>query len=168
VGKRSILDQNYIEQWSMPEPNSGCWLWMSRLSTNGYGLILNGPRHKRTPIQAHRLSYGLYKGPIEPGLCVCHRCDTKACVNPDHLYLGTHQRNMDDAAKNGLMGRALNIEQVKEIARLFAAGASNRQVADIFGVAMSTVQRIRNGETWHHTTRNALEQQRRPARRAAA
>lgn len=92
--KRGI---DFIEFWSIPEPNSGCWLWIGAHDPNGYGRIA-----KRTygTILAHRYSYLSHKA--DPGnLLVCHKCDNPACVNPDHMFLGTHKDNTQDMVKKG-------------------------------------------------------------------
>ena len=92
-----------IEKHSIPEPNSGCWLWIGSLKNSGYGQVgwgsvLDG---SRTMLSAHRAAYLAFNGPIPDGLLVRHICDNKVCVNPDHLIVGTQSDNLDDMTCRG-------------------------------------------------------------------
>lgn len=73
---------------------SGCWLWTSRFQAWGYGYF-----SYRGDNAAHRVMYRLTKGPIPKGMRICHTCDVRACVNPDHLWLGTQQENIKDCSE---------------------------------------------------------------------
>jgi hypothetical protein len=82
----------------IPEPNSGCWLWTGGTSGYGYGHFSLPVRGCRT---AHRAAWTLYRGQIPAGLHVLHKCDVRCCVNPSHLFLGTHSDNMRDMVRKG-------------------------------------------------------------------
>ena len=82
-----------------PEPNSGCWLWATGKSGEGYG-ITRDPVTRRVR-KAHRTCYEMLVGPVPNGLMVLHHCDTQLCVNPDHLYTGTALDNSQDMIRRG-------------------------------------------------------------------
>ena len=79
-----------------------CWNWTASITTHGYGRF----QRYGTKIPAHRMSWILHnKKKIKSGMFICHHCDNKLCVNPNHLYCGTHADNMRDAMQRGLMLR---------------------------------------------------------------
>lgn len=88
--------QTELEARSIPEPNSGCWIWLGGTGNN-YGKI----RFGKEVYPAHRLSWAIANGPIPPGMQICHRCDNPAYINPDHLFAGTQKDNMQDCIKKG-------------------------------------------------------------------
>jgi hypothetical protein len=92
------------------DPLSGCWIWQGRPNAQGYGQVTIRPQ--RTQL-AHRFAWGLRHGPIPRGAFLCHRCDERRCVNPDHLFLGTHATNMADRkAKRAAMTAPLGLSPV--------------------------------------------------------
>lgn len=139
----------------MPEPNSGCWLWVNCISgREGYGQISSAG----VQLYAHRLSYVAFKGPIPDGLFVCHKCDVRTCVNPDHLFLGTagdNARDRDSKGRSGTHGlygekshtAKLNDEKVRAI---LADKRSQAAIARDYGVTQSQISRIKNGHVWEH------------------
>lgn len=144
--------RQYIEDRSIPEPNSGCWLWLNRGSDQGYGMACFNKRR----LAAHRLSYAAWNGPFEREAVVCHRCDTPACVNPDHLFLGTPHENSRDMVRKGRQAfgvrhsqARLSEDDVRSIL-LTKFRRSNRDTAKHYGLSVVTVKRIRNGRLWRH------------------
>lgn len=81
----------------IPEPNSGCLLWLGADGGDGYGRFYFDGKVRA----AHIVSYTLFKGEVPSGLIVMHSCDLGFCVNPDHLNAGTYQDNMDDCVRKG-------------------------------------------------------------------
>lgn len=88
------ITERFLQKF-VPEPNTGCWLWTASINNSGYGQILE----KRKAKLAHRISWVLHNGPIPFGMHVLHKCDTRPCVNPSHLFLGTNSDNVRDRVK---------------------------------------------------------------------
>lgn len=80
--------------------DNGCWVFTGHINFFGYGMIKIGGKYG-VPTHAHREVFKHFKGEIPSGLFVCHKCDNPPCCNPDHLFLGTHQDNMDDMKRKG-------------------------------------------------------------------
>lgn len=138
--------------WRKVNKTETCWLWTGS-TTDGYGMI--GTENSRAVRGAHRVSWELAHGPIPAGLCVLHRCDVRACVRPDHLFLGTRDDNMRDRNQKGRQaqherhGKArLSAEEVAEIRKKSAAGATQRALASSYGVGKGTIQHIVSDKTW--------------------
>lgn len=132
-------------------PFHECWEWTASLRGDGYGAFKIGKKQWG----AHRLAWVLAHGEIPDGMCVCHHCDNKACVRPDHLFLGTNADNMKDLARKG--GRAgernpnasLESAQVDEIRRLSDAGVSTGEIASRFGVEKPAIWKIIHRKRWN-------------------
>lgn len=136
------------------DPDTRCWMWAGAKSRYGECGWRESGRWVRT--LAHRRSWVLFRGPIPDGLFVCHRCDTPLCVNPDHLFLGTHDDNMADQVAKGRQARGtrnamarLNEDTVRAIRRA-AGSASQRALARQFGTSPMTINRIIRRQLWRH------------------
>lgn len=140
---------------------TGCWEWTGHRFPTGYGQFWMNGRDR----YAHRAAYEIYVGPLLDGAMVCHHCDNRACVNPEHLYAGDVHTNARDAVSRGrLTGRrtgeprrgALNgqakltDDAVRSIRADRRGGASLQSIADRFGVSFSVARRVALGLTWKH------------------
>lgn len=144
-----VFERHYI-----PEPNSGCWLWISAATPKGYGYFT----HDNRTVRAHRFAWQHKYGPITGGLFVCHKCDVPSCVNPDHLFLGTNDDNVQDKIKKGRIpqyrGQVNGIRNgmaklcPEAVFLIRQSHQPSRILADQFGVSEATISRARKRLLW--------------------
>ena len=135
---------------------TGCWEWTAGTFRDGYGAFGLGGRaggNKR----AHRVSYEFHYGPIPDDMLVCHRCDNRICVNPEHLFLGTSADNLADMTTKGRRARVGHPGASNPSAKLTADDAAAirsatslhwRELAKRYGVGKTTIYGIRSGRLW--------------------
>lgn len=138
--------------WSKVDKSGDCWEWQGGVSACGYGMFWNGEKQ----VSAHRTAL-LFEGlDIPSGMCVLHTCDNRICVNPDHLWLGTHKDNAIDMVNKGrhydrrgerCPTAKLTESQAREIK---VDSRKHGAIAKDYGLAQSTVTRIKNGKRWAH------------------
>ncbi len=136
------------------EQTPNCWIWKGYTHKNGYGLF----RFSGGTSWAHRVAYSLFCGPIPDGLCVCHRCDVRSCVNPAHLFIGTHKQNMQDCLNKGRYnspsgekhhGAKLTKSDVSKIRRKYSRGmVTQRELAAKYGVSRQEISLVVNNLVW--------------------
>ena len=150
-GIHSDLSQRFHSRVKKLGP-SDCWEWTGAVDTNGRGQMgytdpTGTPRLARIP----RLAYEIFVEVPPPNLEVCHTCDNGRCVNPKHLYLGTHQQNMTDRAVRERGGNnRLTADKVREIRARRASGAKLNDLAVEFGVHIVTISDAVKRVTWAH------------------
>ena len=142
------MTTNTVEKfWKKVNKTEGCWEWTGKLD-EGYGKFSLQRRVMRT----HRFSWELHNGPIPVGIKVCHQCDNRSCVRPDHLFLGTDQDNLGDATSKGRMKKKLFPHEVVEIMKLVSSGVPAQEIADRFKISRHGIQSIKYGLAWSHLT----------------
>jgi hypothetical protein len=149
-------DERFWSKVDKSAPNN-CWVWTAALIRNGYGGF--ALEHRKT-IPAHRHSWNIHFGELarDGSSCVCHRCDNRRCVNPDHLFLGTHGDNARDRTEKGRGARGekmfaakLTEDAVREIRRKWAAGeATQTQMGREYGVSQVIISSVVRRKTWKH------------------
>lgn len=158
-----------------PEPNTGCLLWTRPAARKGYGQL----NWRGRICKAHRLAYELANGSIPSGMCVLHACDTPACVNPEHLFLGTVADNNADMFAKGRHARGerhgarikpqsvprgehrsnakLTAEKVREVREMHSRGSRPSAIARAFGVSPSIISEVLSGKRWVHASEGGAQ-----------
>ena len=155
-----------FEDKYIPEPNSGCWLWNTTVNNAGYGIVKNNNK----VMVAHRASYELYCEPIPDGMIICHKCDNRSCVNPDHLFVGSYKDNTHDMISKGrrytgdrsvIMRGNTNSQgsknasaklTEKQVIAIYRDTRTAKEIAADYSINANGVYRIKNGTRWKHIT----------------
>lgn len=142
--------------WRYVEKTAECWNWTGSLDASGYGSIHGDLRET---LRAHRLAWEIkHRRSVPSGMHVCHSCDNRKCVNPDHLFLGTNADNVADKVKKGrqstihLYGEAHGAAKITEAQarQIKAATGTMREIGSRYGISPASVCRIRTGKQWPH------------------
>ena len=153
-GKNFDLGRTIRKFWRLVKQTESCWEWMGYCDSDGYGKTTVYYK----PIKAPNFAYQICCGEIPPGMCVCHTCDNRKCVRPDHLWLGTQQENNADKVKKGRQlrgeshGRAkLKTAEVIKIRELHSSGQYKAsQLARLFGISDLYIYSIISRKSWKH------------------
>jgi hypothetical protein len=140
--------------WSkVSKRSNGCWEWQAAISAHGYGRFLFEGGNRL----AHRVAWELtYRQPPPAHLMLCHTCDNRRCVNPDHLYVGTAADNSRDKMERGrsqpVRGSRVNtaVFTEEDVARLRLGKLTPTEVSNLFPVTQSSAAKMLRGETWAH------------------
>lgn len=148
------IKDRFMSYVSIPENKNDCWIWIGGKVPNGYGKFYI----KDETLLAHRVSFELFVGNIPKNMYVLHQCDTPACVNPFHLFLGTPQDNMTDKIKKGRQvyvkgenhgNHKLTEQDIYKIREMIECGYTNKEIADMFEVNRNTISSIRTNRNWN-------------------
>ncbi|MFZ4563641.1 MAG: HNH endonuclease signature motif containing protein [Bacteroidales bacterium] len=145
--------------WIKVDQTGDCWKWLGSKPKPKYGESYGAFRLGKKMLKAHQAAWILTNGLIPPGMCVLHKCDNPNCVNPSHLFIGTHQENIQDMVSKGrgshAMGKSgeahplakLSAKDVSEI-RSIGRDEKTTILADKYGVSTSIIRRILNNKLW--------------------
>lgn len=157
-----------VNKWPGPQATSDCWLWTGCIGKgrgDGYGTLCCEGRVQR----AHRVAWQIANGPIPAGMQVLHHCDTRNCVKPEHLFLGTNYDNVQDKVAKGRHPRGLQASltsnprrgedhpkallteaRVLEMRSLYTGGMRVKAIADRFGMRCHVANMVIHGRRWAH------------------
>lgn len=154
---RNVQSGNDIELFlkKIEKQENGCWIWQAGTQKNSKG-VKYGKHHADNgkTVTAHRFSYSKFIGAIPDGMYVCHKCDTPLCVNPEHLFIGSHKDNMDDMVRKNRLYKAYgeNMHSSKltnEQAKAIRDSDDNcKSLAIKNNVSVTTIKRIKIKETY--------------------
>lgn len=145
--------------WGKIKKSRKCWEWEGSLDSYGYGMLSFRPQRgcRKVNLMVHQIAYFLKHLSIPAGLCVCHHCDNRKCVNPKHLFAGTHTENIKDRDRKnrhwvwcGVQSPVAKLteRQVREARKLWDKNWTAREIAAKFGVSRGCINGVVFGTNW--------------------
>jgi hypothetical protein len=150
--RKVTVDADYLAAKSRQD-DDGCRVWTGYKDKCGYGRVVN----RDGEVLAHRVAYKVLCGAIPNGMHVLHQCDNPPCINPTHLFLGSHQDNMKDREAKGRTGRTMGRKgtashasklKEKDLELILGSEASAGELAKRLSVSTPTIYRVRRGVTY--------------------
>lgn len=136
-----LSNENIKSFYGKCKRNGDCMEWSGALNNDGYGIV----RYKGKTMLSHRVSYIIKNGEIREGASVCHKCDNPKCINPDHLFLGSHKENMEDMRRKGRKWSKLTFE---DVAKIRSSDKSSSALAKEYSVSDRTIRYARDATHW--------------------
>lgn len=164
MGKRNTMSEHdRFFSKIRPGLEGQCWEWAGSHMPNGYtSFQLDRTTIGRgKTVLGHRYMYEYVYGPMPEGMCVCHRCDNRGCVNPTHMFMGTRKDNAHDAVRKGRNSRGsvngmsiLTESDIPRLRTLITTGprGTQRRLAREHGISESSMSQMIHGKTWRHVT----------------
>jgi hypothetical protein len=152
VNPSKTIDQKFFDDRSIVNKDTGCIEWSRATSFIGYGVV----KHKQKQWQAHRFSWTFHFGKIPNGKIICHKCDNRKCINPDHLFIGVHKDNSQDMISKGrnvpARGERSGTAKLtnEQIALIKNDTRPQKLIAKTHNICQANVSLIKSGKTWAH------------------
>ena len=143
---RKTVSERFFSKVKQVE--SGCHEWQGCIMPNGYGQF----RYEGRTEYAHRVAYILAFGPIPAGAFILHSCDNRKCVNPEHIWAGTFDENMQDMVNKGRQAAGMRNHHAKlrpeQVIAIRSEIGTHREIGERYGVTQSLISMIRSGRIW--------------------